>query len=81
MFVDPDYQGRGIGGKLMQRGMELVDADGRDCYVEASAAGVGVYRRAGFEVREELPLETAPGTITIMIRKARPRTDDVTAAA
>jgi GNAT superfamily N-acetyltransferase len=36
MGVDPEWQGRGIGSKLMQPALETLDAEGTPAYLEAS---------------------------------------------
>ena len=52
--VDPDLQGRGLGGALLASWLEGVDRDARPAYLETDRAeNVGFYRRAGFEVEDE----------------------------
>lgn len=71
LFVDPSYQGHRIGSRLLQHGLELVDRDGLECYLEASPEGAGVYRRLGFEVVEEMKLAGGKFCVQFMIRKAK----------
>jgi ribosomal protein S18 acetylase RimI-like enzyme len=53
--VEPALQGRGIGSELLIAWLGLVDADGAPAYLETDAAGnIPFYRRAGFEVAEEI---------------------------
>lgn len=66
LSTDPSVQGRGVGSKLVQWGIETADAvnPGLACYAHASPAGHGLYARAGFEEddRSEFDLsEWAPG--------------------
>jgi len=58
----PAQQGKGIGGKLMQAGLEQVDKDGMPAYLESSKENnTSFYRRFGFEVIEEVtPTEGCP---------------------
>jgi ribosomal protein S18 acetylase RimI-like enzyme len=65
-------QGKGIGGKLMQTGLERVDSDGMPAYLESSKeANVPFYRRFGFEVIEEIvPAKGCP-PLWLMWREAR----------
>ena len=52
--VDPDLQGRGLGGALLASWLEGVDRDARPAYLETDRVeNVGFYRRAGFEVEDE----------------------------
>lgn len=54
--VDPDYQGRGIGSRLIGPGLERADADGRPCFLETTRPSArDWYVRLGFEVRTEAP--------------------------
>lgn len=48
--VDPEYQRRGIAGKLVQWGLEEAKKRGNlECTTEGSAMGRAVYRRLGFK--------------------------------
>ena len=52
--VDPDAQGRGIGGALLRPVLDRADADGVSCYLETQTeANVAFYRSLGFEVVRE----------------------------
>lgn len=66
------HQGKGIGGKLMQAGLERVDADGMPAYLESSKeANVPFYRRFGFEVIERfVPAKGCP-PLWLMWREAK----------
>jgi len=53
--VEPELWGRGVGTELLSVWLRMVDADAAPAYLETDAAGnVGFYRRAGFEVVEEI---------------------------
>jgi ribosomal protein S18 acetylase RimI-like enzyme len=49
--VAPEFQGQGIGGRLIQPVLEKADQGGRPCYLETqSERNVAFYQRRGFEV-------------------------------
>ena len=70
--VRPNDQGKGIGGKLMTAGLEIVDKASMPVYLESSKEiNVPFYRRFGFEVTEKLvPSKDAP-PLWPMWREAR----------
>jgi len=49
LATDPEYQRRGIGGKLVQWGIERAQMEGINCALEASTAGKSVYEKYGFK--------------------------------
>jgi len=52
--VDPAYQGRGIGSRLLVPGLELADRASVPCYLETQTeSNVAFYRRRGFTVLSE----------------------------
>jgi ribosomal protein S18 acetylase RimI-like enzyme len=52
--VDPGKQGHGIGSALLQECLAHIDRAGQAAYLETSGeANVRLYRRCGFELREE----------------------------
>ena len=71
MVVHPNYQGRGIATKLLQRGLEDADKAGQDVYLEATPSARKLYRRCGFEDLEEIHLATVDYTVLAMIRHPR----------
>jgi ribosomal protein S18 acetylase RimI-like enzyme len=53
--VEPELWGRGVGTDLLSAWLRMVDADAEPAYLETDAAGnIRFYRRAGFEVVEEI---------------------------
>lgn len=49
--VSPEYQGQGIGGKLLQPVLKEADRTNMPCYLETSTTGaVRFYQRQGFEI-------------------------------
>lgn len=70
MGVEPDWQGRGIGSKLMQPALEIIDAQGMPAYLEASTPRSRVlYERHGFEVTGEFNLPSGGPTLWQMWRE------------
>lgn len=70
--VEPERQGQGIGGALMQPILQKADAAGLPCYLETHREGnVRLYQRHGFEVARcaDVPGQTIP--IWAMLRPAR----------
>ncbi|KZL66174.1 GCN5-related N-acetyltransferase [Colletotrichum tofieldiae] len=53
LAVHPDNQGKGIGTALVQSGMRQAEEMGLDVFVHAMQAGVGVYKRLGFNIEKE----------------------------
>jgi ribosomal protein S18 acetylase RimI-like enzyme len=69
MAVHPDYQGRGIGGKLLARICSLADDSCQDVYLEATPAGLKLYQKAGFEGLGRMTLFDGEYSLTCMLRK------------
>jgi ribosomal protein S18 acetylase RimI-like enzyme len=64
--VIPPHQGRGIGTKLLERGLASCDEAGAGAYLEAtSEANVRLYERHGFSIRSELSLRDGPRVWTM----------------
>jgi len=77
--VEPAFQGRGIGGRLLGAWLREVDLAGEAAYLETdTAVNVEFYRPAGFAVEEET--EFLGATIWRMLRPAR-RAGDFDGAA
>ena len=52
--VDPTHQGKGLGGTLIEHGLELARKDGVGAFLETAVpANVAYYERFGFTVVEE----------------------------
>jgi GNAT superfamily N-acetyltransferase len=64
--VVPPHQGRGVGTKLLERGLAIGDKAGAGAYLEAaSEANVLFYERHGFSIRSELSLRDGPRVWTM----------------
>jgi ribosomal protein S18 acetylase RimI-like enzyme len=69
--VDPNAQGRGIGGALMRHALARCDQERALAYLEASKPqNIPFYQRHGFEVTGEIQIGAAP-MVTPMLRKPR----------
>lgn len=69
--VDPAHQGGGHGTALLRHGLALADRDRLPVYLESSSpANLGLYRRHGFDVLEEVRVGYAPPKFSLM-RAAR----------
>ncbi|KAK1530187.1 acetyltransferase [Colletotrichum costaricense] len=49
LATHPDFQGRGIGTRLVQHGLEEVDSQNLACWVHASPSSYKLYEKAGFQ--------------------------------
>jgi GNAT superfamily N-acetyltransferase len=70
MVVHPDYQGRGIGSRLLAEVCRLADKAGQDIYLESSPVGTKLYLNAGFERIGNIDLQEGQYVLACMLRKA-----------
>ena len=71
--VDPPYQGRGVGGELMQPVLAHCDREGIPAYLETQKArNVPFYRKHGFEVVHETEAPTGGPHWWLMSRAPNP---------
>jgi len=69
--VDPNAQGRGIGGALMRHAVARCDEEGAIAYLESSnPRNVSLYERHGFEKLGEIQIGEAP-VVVPMLRRPR----------
>ena len=79
VVVDPLAQGKGVGRALIDYGMQKADASDPSlpCWLEASAAGVPIYKRLGFrqvewvEIDVDGPQGPQKAGMPAMVRPAR----------
>jgi len=57
LAVHPDYQRLGLGAALLAPVLARADAEGRRAYIEASAKGVGLYRKFGWRECDEISVD------------------------
>jgi ribosomal protein S18 acetylase RimI-like enzyme len=69
--VEPNAQGRGLGGALMRHATARADADGVLAYLESSnPRNISLYERHGFEVMGKIQIGAGP-LVTPMLRRPR----------
>jgi GNAT superfamily N-acetyltransferase len=69
--VEPNAQGRGLGGALMRHGVARCDQEGALAYLESSnPRNISLYERHGFEVMGEIQVGAGP-LLTPMLRQPR----------
>jgi len=69
--VEPNAQGRGLGGALMRHALARCDREGAIAYLESSnPRNISLYERHGFEVMGEIQVGAAP-PVTPMLRRPR----------
>jgi ribosomal protein S18 acetylase RimI-like enzyme len=70
LAVEPALQGRGLGGRLLEHGLEIVDADRLPAFLETpNPRTVPLYERHGFEVIATPQAGSCP-PMTSMLRAA-----------
>lgn len=60
LAVRPEYQGKGLGGMLLEDGLALADRDRARTYIEASAKGLGLYLKYGWKEIDQITIDTRP---------------------
>jgi ribosomal protein S18 acetylase RimI-like enzyme len=71
LAADPAQQGAGLGGQLLKRCLEIVDADRLPAFLETpNPRTISFYERHGFEVTSVAQAEACP-PVTSMLREAR----------
>ena len=53
LATDPQFQGKGCATMLLKYGLELADREGRKAYIEATSAGLPLYKKLGWVVVDE----------------------------
>lgn len=80
--MHPSYHRRGIGGQLIQQGIDLADTKGYISFLEASPMGKALYARYGYRETDSFTLDLSKYriqtcsepelyTTSIMIREPR----------
>jgi predicted N-acetyltransferase YhbS len=65
--VDPKYQRRGIGAKLVKHGFSMAREGGLPMALEATVAGKGLYSKLGFKTIQKLRIGPLSGEIVAML--------------
>ncbi|KAL8836613.1 MAG: hypothetical protein Q9170_002836 [Blastenia crenularia] len=79
MLTHPEYQGQGLASMLLRSVLAKLDAERRRCYLEASPAGLPIYRHLGWHVVDEIKtdldkygvVDARVDTTPCMLREAR----------
>lgn len=70
LAVDPAYQKRGLGSRLIDVGLPLADKVGSKTYVEASDLGLPLYLKYGWREVDEIAVDVRKyGGKEIMVEK------------
>ena len=68
----PELRGKGLGSKIMQPMLEYLDEKHQDCYLETLAPiNVEIYKKYGFELKEEVKVPNTDLTLYAMLRTAK----------
>lgn len=57
LAVMPEYQRMGVGGKLLEWGLQEADREGVECWIDASPFGLGLYKKFGWKEVSYLDVE------------------------
>jgi ribosomal protein S18 acetylase RimI-like enzyme len=70
--VEPEYQRKGYGGRLLRGMLALADEAGLPCYLETTSdENVAFYEHFGFNVVDEFIVPNTPVKIWVMLRRVR----------
>lgn len=68
----PEYRGKGVGSKIMKPMFKYLDDNGQDCYLETlTSVNVEIYKKYGFELKEEIKVPNTDLTMYAMLRTAK----------
>lgn len=57
LYITPEYQRRGLGGRLVEWGVKKADELGLPAYTDATPEGLGLYLKHGFLERDRVTVE------------------------
>ena len=67
----PNFRGKGLGLKIMKPMLNYLDENNQDCYLETLLPiNVEIYKKYGFELKEEVKVPNTDLTLFAMLRKA-----------
>ena len=68
----PEYRGKKLGTKIMKPMLEYLDEHKQDCYLETLLPiNVNIYKKFGFELKEEVNVPNTNLTLYAMLRTAK----------
>lgn len=68
----PGFRGKGLGSKIMRPMLEHLDEKNQDCYLETLLPiNVEIYKKYGFELKEEVKVPNTDLTLYAMLRTAK----------
>lgn len=59
LAILPQYHRKGLGTMLLTHVLDIIDEQGKRCYIEASAAGLALYKRFGWVEVDEIVVDMA----------------------
>lgn len=69
----PEYRNKGIGSKIMRPMLKYLDDHNQDCYLETLLPiNVEIYKKYGFELKEEVKVPNTDLVLYAMLRTAKP---------
>lgn len=72
LAVDPQHQGKGYGGKLLNGMLANIDKDNLPCYVETEGEkNVSMYKHFGFKVIDEFIIPDTTDKLVAMLRQPK----------
>lgn len=60
LAVLPDYQRQGVGKKMLEWGLKQADELGVECWIDATPAGLGLYKKFGWEEVNVVTIDLEP---------------------
>ena len=68
----PEFRGKGLGSKIMRPMLDYLDNNKQDCYLETLLPiNVEIYKKYGFELKEEVKVPNTDLTLYAMLRQAK----------
>jgi predicted acetyltransferase len=68
----PEFRGKGLGSKIIKPMLNYLDAHNQECYLETlSPTNVEIYKKYGFELKEEVKVPNADLILYAMLRPAK----------
>lgn len=68
----PEFRGKGLGSKIIKPMLNYLDTQKQDCYVETlSPTNVEIYKKYGFELKEEVKVPNTDLILYAMLRPAK----------